>query len=485
MGKIRVSLLFCLLTLLAFTACQDDEDFSQSTTDLLTFSTDTVRMDTVFSTVPTSTRSFWVYNRSGRSIRCTNVRLESGNQVGFRVNVDGAYLSPEAGYQANDIEVRKNDSIRVFVELTSSRNFGDAPRLIEDNLVFILESGARQKVNLNAFSWDATIARNLKIENDTTLDATSRPFVVYGGIEVGENATLTIAAGSTIYFHDAAGINVHGRLVCAGEAGNEVTLRGDRLDNMFDYLPYNYVSGQWAGLHLYESSYDNQISYTDIHSSYDGLVADSADVERLKLTLEHSTIHNCQGHALSVTNAYVVVNNCQLSNTLGNCLLLDGGRMTVNNCTLAQFYPFDSSRGSALRVQSTKTPVWDFACLNTLITGYGSDEMSIERVEDHKEECNFTFDHCIIRTPRLETEDSLRFTNVIFEDASDTAQAARKHFLLIDEDNLRYDFHLAATSAAINAADSITALPTDRMGLRRDDHPDIGAYEYTEPKSKE
>lgn len=485
MEKIRASLLFCLFALLALTACQDDEDFSQSASDLLTFSADTIRLDTVFSTVPSSTRSFWVYNRSGHSLRCTNVRLENGNQIGFRVNVDGTYLSPEAGYQASDIEVRKNDSIRVFVELTSSRNFGDAPTLIEDNLVFILESGVRQKVNLNAFSWDATIARGLTVTSDSTIDASERPLVVYGGIDVAENATLTIAPGSTLYFHDGAGLNVHGRLIAAGEQGREVTLRGDRLDNMFDYLPYNYVSGQWAGVRLYESSYDNRITYTDIHSSYDGLVVDSADVERLKLTLDHSTIHNCQGSALSVTNTYVTVSNCQLTNTLGHCLLLDGGRMTVNNCTLAQFYPYDSARGTALHVQSTKTPVWEFACLNTLITGYGSDEMTIERVEDRQEECNFAFDHCIIRTPRLETEDSLRFTHVVFEDATDTAQAARKHFLLIDEDNLRYDFHLTATSPAVGAADSLTALPTDRTGLRRDERPDIGAYEYVEPTGEE
>lgn len=98
----------------------DDEDFSSSRADLLTFSTDTVRLDTTFSNVPTPTRTMWVYNRSGKGIRCSNIRLEGGNQEGFRVNVDGTFLGQAAGFQTNDVEIRKGDSIRVFVELTSA-----------------------------------------------------------------------------------------------------------------------------------------------------------------------------------------------------------------------------------------------------------------------------------------------------------------------------------------------------------------------------
>lgn len=53
-------------------------------------------------------------------------------------------------------------------------------------------------------------------------------------------------------------------------------MRGDRTDRMFDYLPYDRVSGQWQGIHLYSSSTQNSISYADIHSTMDGIVCDSA-----------------------------------------------------------------------------------------------------------------------------------------------------------------------------------------------------------------
>ena len=124
-----------------FVSCTDDDSFSLSKSDILTFSTDTISMDTIFSTVPTSTRTFWVYNKAGDGIRCTKVRLARGNQTGFRINVDGEYLSPTSGYQISDVEIRKNDSIRVFVELTSPENGKQEPQLLEDELVFLLESG--------------------------------------------------------------------------------------------------------------------------------------------------------------------------------------------------------------------------------------------------------------------------------------------------------------------------------------------------------
>ena len=82
----------CVLGVFGLSACDDIDDFTTSPNNLLTFSTDTVRIDTVFSTVPSSMHDFWVSNRSGKGLRCTSVRLEGGNQNGFRVNVDGVYL---------------------------------------------------------------------------------------------------------------------------------------------------------------------------------------------------------------------------------------------------------------------------------------------------------------------------------------------------------------------------------------------------------
>ena len=50
----------------ALAGCADDESFSTSRGDV-SFSVDTLKMDTTFSNVPTPTRSFWVYNRTGKA----------------------------------------------------------------------------------------------------------------------------------------------------------------------------------------------------------------------------------------------------------------------------------------------------------------------------------------------------------------------------------------------------------------------------------
>ena len=163
-----IPIIFSILAV-AFCACTDDDSFSASRANVLTFSSDTITFDTLFSRVPTATRTFWVYNRSGDGIRCASVRLENGNQTGFRVNVDGIYLGSSQGYQTNEIEIRDKDSIRVFVELTSPNTNAATPQLIEDNLVFTLESGVEQHVNLRGYSWDADIYGLLEIHNDTTV----------------------------------------------------------------------------------------------------------------------------------------------------------------------------------------------------------------------------------------------------------------------------------------------------------------------------
>ena len=465
---------FCLV---ALSSCSDDDSFTTSSKYRLVFSTDTVAMDTVFSHVPTATKTFWVYNKSGEGIRCANVRLERGNQTGFRVNVDGAFLGSTTGYLVNDVEVRNKDSIRVFVELTSPLNNKVEPSRIEDNLVFQLESGVEQKVNLNAWTWDAIKYTDMVIDRDSVIN-TPRPVIIYGGITVKEGATLTIAAGTTLYFHENAGINVYGRLLVDGKVDGNVTLRGDRIDKMFDYLPYDRVSGQWQGIHFHDTSYGNVISYADIHSTYHAIVCDSSDVSRLKLSLYHSIVHNCQGYGLLTTHSVVDVVNCQLSNTLNDCMAVFGGVARVMQTTMAQFYPFDANRGAALRFANCKDgktyPLYDFSCTNCLVTGYADDVVMSEA--DSTVNYTFEFNHCLLRTPAV--EDTTRVRNVIWENPEDTVGCGMKHFKKVDIDKQDYDFRLDSASIAIGKAARLEELLFDRIGVRRDEEPDLGCYEY-------
>ena len=114
---IRRLFFFVLVFGALFTACTDDDTFSTSRSNVLSFSVDTVKLDTLFSTVPSVTKTFWVRNNSGDGIRIQTARLERGGQSGFRVNVDGSYLDPVA----SNFEVRKGDSLRVCFGLSATR----------------------------------------------------------------------------------------------------------------------------------------------------------------------------------------------------------------------------------------------------------------------------------------------------------------------------------------------------------------------------
>ena len=56
----------CALGVFGFSACDDIDDFTTSPNNLLTFSTDTVRLDTCSLPCRRPTARLWVSNRSGK-----------------------------------------------------------------------------------------------------------------------------------------------------------------------------------------------------------------------------------------------------------------------------------------------------------------------------------------------------------------------------------------------------------------------------------
>lgn len=432
-----------LLSLILFggllAACTDDDSFTTSQSSLLTFSVDTVKMDTVFSTVGSSTYTFWVFNHSGDGIRLSSVRLKNGNQTGFRVNVDGSYLDNTAGSVVTDLEVRSGDSLRVFVELTAPETKQAEAQLIEDDLVFTCESGVAQRVVLHCYAWDALKVTDLTISNDTVLES-SKPVIVYGrGITVDSGAVLTLR-NTKLFFHDQAGMTVKGTL-----KAENVLMRGDRLDHMFDYLPYDRVSGQWQGISFTASSTHNELTDTEIRNAMTAVSVDSAalDSTAQRLTMTRCRVHNAKGHGVIAHNSYIGLYYCQLTNTLGDCLALYDGVADIDHCTLAQFYPFSAGRGAAFRFVGEDGLL--LLCTNTIVTGYDADVVMGD-CSDTTKIFWYQFEDCLLRTPAVEG-DTVSFKRIQWETPSDSIQG-KQHFVKIDEENLDYDFHLDSLSTA-------------------------------------
>ncbi len=469
---------FLLVFLL--TACLNDEDYSVSATDKLVFSTDTVAFDTVISGQPTHTYTFQVYNHNGKALRIPQVFLENGTESVFRVNVDGTFLD---GGSATDFEIGSKDSLRFFLFVNPKEEDSDFPIKAEDKLTFVTEGGARQSVVLTAYGQAVIPLYAKRIERDTLLDA-ARPYQVFDSLVVAKGSTLTLKPGVKLYFHPEAELIVHGTLIAEGTLSQPVQFRGDRLGYMFSHQPYDRIPGQWGGITFTESSYDNFMNHCDIHSGTYGIRCDSSDVERTKLQLENSIVHNTSGTGISLRMSRVFVGNSQITNAGGNCLNILGGHNTFVHCTIGSFYAFTGGRGVALNFANAdgdiRLPLHAADFANCLITGYASDEIMGKQSERYTEDAfNYRFINCLLNTPEYEDENLI---NCLWDETVEEASREKNFTPGFDLDKLIFSFLLNPASQAVNAADaeiSRTFYPNDLSGRSRlsDDAPDIGCYE--------
>ena len=254
-----------LVAAMLFAACSDEETYTSSPASPLQFSEDTLKFDTVFTAIGSSTQWLKVFNPNTDGVRLATISLASGGRSGFYINVDG-----QSGNVFNNVEIAHKDSIFIFVEVNVDPTDDDSPVLIEDSIVFTHQSGARQYVQLRAYGQDVIILRQVCFDRDTTLAAT-RPFLIYDSLVVARGSTLTLSEGTNLYFHSKASLNVHGTLLSQGSLERPVMMRGDRLDRMFDYLPYDRLDSQWGGVWFAKESTGNVLDYTDIHSGSYGI----------------------------------------------------------------------------------------------------------------------------------------------------------------------------------------------------------------------
>ena len=169
--------IFPILFLLSLAACDDMDDYSSDPKHTLWFSQDTLRMDTVLTGIPTSTRQLKVYNPHKKALLISSIILADAGKSGFRINVDGI-----RGDQFSDIEIAGEDSLYIFVEATLPQQDNADIRLIKDSILFQL-NGIRQEVKLRAYAQDAFTFRGKVIEKDTLI-ASQRPILIYDSISV-------------------------------------------------------------------------------------------------------------------------------------------------------------------------------------------------------------------------------------------------------------------------------------------------------------
>ena len=474
MHKNTLRILILITSILFFASCSEDDTISVSQSDRVTFSADTISFDTVFTAIGSSTKTFTVHNDGSHAITLQSIRLSSGGSSGFRINVDGQY-----GTSFADIDIYRNDSIMVFVEVTAKQQESDTPVLITDSIIFTLENGVREQVILQASGQDVTVLRNMHISSDTTL-SNRRPYLIYDSLVVDKGVTLTIQEGTTLCFHSKAQMLVHGQLVCNGTEQKPIVFRGDRTDRMFSYLPYDRLDDQWGGIHLFSEGGTSVFSYCDIHSGNYGIKADISGVYFSKVIIDNSVIHNVAGDGLSLTYCSSEIANTQISNTRGHCVNIVGGRATFTACTIAQFCPWVGDRGHALNfcniLNDTIYPLDTLVFQSCVITGYANDEVYGQKLETDTVSFGYAFFNSLVNTDSAAV-DMTRFSSCVFD--TDTATYHEKNFRTIDTDNYIYDFRLDSISPARASGKYFRQYPADRNGnIRPSESPDAGCYQY-------
>lgn len=469
--RLLLAALFGLIFAAVNQSCISDS-FTTSPNDVLTFSADTLSLDTVFTDLGTPTARLKVYNRASKSINISSVRFRKSPSP-FTFNVDGV-----SGTEITNVEIRPNDSIFVFVECFIDPTDTSKPFLVEDALDFVA-NGVTQSVVVEAYGQNVTRLRGEILTSDRTLTP-ERPYVVFDSLIVEKGARLTIEPGTRLLFHDKARLIVRGTIEAVGAPGKLIELRGDRLDNVLPDTGYDILAGQWGGVTIAPESYDNRLEYVDMRSTSTGLSIDSGGgSDRRKLLLVNSWLHNSQGTVLKSRHAWVDAFGVCFSEAAEAVVDLTGGRHDFSQCTIANNYLFAFPSQPLLTLRhvlpdnpeggSEALPLMKASFDNSIIYGMAGDINTDD----------LTGADVYLRNVLLKSKgsDDSNFINCIW-DSDPLFYTVRSDYY--------FNYRLKPESPAIGAGNpeyvnELTITDIDGLNRLADGAPALGAYVYVVP----
>ena len=324
---------FLFLTTLS--SCIED-GFTTSSSDVLDFNMDTVAFDTVITLQGTATKQIVVYNHSPKQINISSIRVAGHATKGhFHLNVDGV-----RGDEFQNVEIRGNDSIFIFIEAYLDEMEKNEPTLLEDQLEFVT-NGIKQYVLLSAWGQDVvrlngdTIATNRHFTGD-------KPYLIYDTLFVAPNVTLTIDEGATLLFHDKAAIRCAGTMLANGTAQAPITFRGDRLDHVVGEISFDIMTGQWGGIIFTPPTTGNVLKHVIMKGSTFGMycMSEQLDTTKCALKLVNCVLTNSASTCLVTFASYVEAIGTEFSDAAEEVVYFQGGKVQATHCTFANYYLF-------------------------------------------------------------------------------------------------------------------------------------------------
>ena len=445
MRFLSLSLLLCLLLLFA---CKKDS-FTNSPDANLQTSVDTLKYDTVFTTVGSVTQSFKIFNNNDQKLRLSSVKLAGGSASAFQMNVDGV-----AGAVVNDLVIEANDSLYVFVQVKVDPVSGNLPFIIRDS-IGISYNGNEKWVQLEAWGQHAHFFRDRQIVADETW-TNDLPYVIQGFLYIEPGVTLTIEKGSRIYVHADAPIIVDGTMKVNGlkDTADRVYFQGDRLDE-----PYSHFPAAWPGIYFGPLSIDNEFNYAVLKNAYQAIALEElATNGNPKLVLNECVIDNAYDAGIIAVGSSIVAVNCLVSNCGRNIVLGEGGDYHFTHCTVASYAnAFVNHKDPVLTVSNAGAA----ASLNAQFRN-----------------CIFWGDGGLVENEVMVTKEGAGMFTVHFDHSLWKVQATPAHvtanqminqdprFDSIDVSRRYYDFRLKDDSPARNSG-MVTSVPIDLEGKPR------------------
>lgn len=461
-----LSFLMAMVSAFALSSCIED-DITHSPSHQPVFSVDTLKMGTVFTEEGTRTFSFKVYNRHDKVLSISSVAFKDGGCGIFRLNVDG-----QSGTSFNNVEIRPGDSIFVFVAATLPSNVSARPVKVEDNVMFVT-NGVTSEVVLSAYGQDVKRYYGLVVDESQQWDA-DYPVQVFDSLVVAEGVTLTLAAGSHLYFHDGASLKVDGTLVSEGTAEAPVMMEGDRQGNVITGVSFDLMSRQWEGVLFRAASRDNRMTHTTVRNTWRGVSLDSLQSDYPSLMLVNCTLRNAACHVLDAYHSSVRAVGCEFAESGSGAVRLHGAKHDFNHCTFSNYYLFSAITGPLVALSHVDDETDDGSGLprleaeftNSVLYGSSAD-LSPKVLDDTQ----VYFRRCLIRSSG---DDDDHFTDILWN---------TDPMFYTDRGSYLFDYRLRPMSPVIGEAYSgydselYTLSPVDNYGTLRPSPASIGAYE--------
>ena len=393
-----------VLLSVGFMACRKSDDINTDKNAKLSFSTDTLYFDTVFTSVGSANKRIKVYNKGQKAVKVSNIKLSGESGSYFSLIINGIPAN-----EKSNMQIDGNDSISIYVNVKINPDDQYQPFIVQDSIIFST-NGNRQSVPLIAYGQNAIFINNQVITTSSTWTS-SLPYIIYRSVTIAAGTTLRIRPGTRVLFHGNSSMSVLGSLAAEGTKEQPVTFASDRLEPY-----YNEVPGQWNGIHFHSSSSNSSIRNAVIKNAVVGITVDSLSFNSAaKLTLSNSIVRNMQAAGLAAYGSEIKAFN----NLFYNCgqylfYAVGGGKYDLKQNTFAG-YNFNLPRSTPAVYFSdlyagNLSGNLNIQLFNNIIWGTLSEELLIDKKTGLNTESEVR--HNIIRTSLQEFDALLNHLNI-------------------------------------------------------------------------